>query len=337
MPLRRALARHGSALIEAVAAVAFAVWTALAIGGADTTQTVDDVATIAAASLATYSCVAAGRRGAKPVRAFWLLLAGAAAAWSLGELVWGYYDLFVGQDPPIPSAADIGYLAAIPLTIAALVVHPGSRGTEQRLRPTLDAAAVATALLFLSWTFVLGATWRYNDVGSLGGVVAVAYPFGDVIIVFLLFRCLRRVVEGRLSLGWVLGGLLAMTISDATYTYLVTYGGFSSGGVIDTGWVIGYAALAVGARYSLQAPPARFEEPRVPSETVQTLVAPYAPLFAALTVIALRVHLGLHIDTVAWALALGLAVLVLARQASIVFARRPGVTDVKAPHQRWRP
>ena len=36
------------------------------------------------------------------------------------------------MDVPVPSWADVGYLSAIPLTVAALVVHPATRGSGTR-------------------------------------------------------------------------------------------------------------------------------------------------------------------------------------------------------------
>ena len=49
-----------------------------------------------------------------------------------------------------------------------------------------DGLVVATALLFLSWTLVLGPLWRSADLSTWAGVVALAYPFGDVVIVFFI-------------------------------------------------------------------------------------------------------------------------------------------------------
>ena len=65
------------------------------------------------------------------------------------------------MEVPAPSWADLGYLSAIPLTVAALVVHPATKGSGTRkARSVFDGLVIATALLFLSWTLVLGPLWR---------------------------------------------------------------------------------------------------------------------------------------------------------------------------------
>lgn len=91
------------------------------------------------------------------MRLFWLLLGCATASWTLAEIIWGYYALILDVEVPVPSWADLGYLSAIPLAVAALVVHPATRGSGTRkARWVFDGLVVATALLFLSWTLVLG-------------------------------------------------------------------------------------------------------------------------------------------------------------------------------------
>ena len=106
---------------------------------------------------------------------------------------------------PAPSWADVGYLSAIPLTVAALVVHPATKGSGTRkARSVFDGLVIATSLLFLSWTLVLGPLWRSADLSTWTGVVTLAYPFGDVVIVFFIVLAIRGMTgQGRLSL-WCL-------------------------------------------------------------------------------------------------------------------------------------
>src|ERR1700684_1126298 len=68
---------------------------------------------------------------------------------------------------PVPPWADVGYLSAIPLAVAALVVHPATRGSGTRkVRSLFDGLVVATSLLFLSWTLVLGPLARSADLST---------------------------------------------------------------------------------------------------------------------------------------------------------------------------
>ncbi len=126
------------------------------------------------------------------MRLFWSLLGLATASWTLAEVIWGYYALILDREVPVPSWADVGYLSAIPLAIAALVVHPATRGSGTRkARSVFDGLVIATALMFLSWTLVLGPVWRSADLSTWTGVVTLAYPFGDVVIVFFIVLAIR--------------------------------------------------------------------------------------------------------------------------------------------------
>lgn len=172
------------------------VWIGLRIGGTRMTLWVDDGLTPLAALAACVLCFRARARHGGRMRLFWALLGCATASWTLAEVIWGYYALILDMEVPVPSWADVGYLSAIPLTVAALVVHPATRGSGTRkARSLFDGLVIATALTFLSWTLVLGPLWRSANLSTWTGVVTLAYPFGDVVIVFfivLTIRAMRR-------------------------------------------------------------------------------------------------------------------------------------------------
>jgi hypothetical protein len=293
----------------------FAVWVGLDVGGARVTLWVDDVATPLAALIACVLCLRARARHSGRMRLFWSLLGCATAFWTFAEVVWGYYALILNRDVPVPSWADVGYLSAIPLTVAALVVHPATRGSGTRkARWVFDGLVVATALLFLSWTLVLSPLWRSADLSTWTGVVTLAYPFGDVVIVFFIVLAIRGMTGGdRVSLWCLLAALLAMALSDSTFTYLTDVAKYASGSLIDTGWVAAYLGIALAAASSrstsVATPSAERSRPSLAS-----LTSPLLPVLLALTVAAVEIRLGHHLDHAAWLMAFGLIALVLVRQ-----------------------
>src|ERR1039458_7991052 len=81
----------------------------------------------------------------------------------------------------------------------------------------------------------------------IGGIVALAYPFGALLIRCLIILTVRSMTAtGRRVLLWVLVGLFAMAVADSTYAYLVEVGKYSTGNLVDVGWIVGYLAIAVG-------------------------------------------------------------------------------------------
>lgn len=322
------LRRHIVANAAALAASALvAVWIALDVGGAEFALWVDDVSTPAAAGLALWLCIRARSHHSGRLRLHWTLMSAATACWLLAELIWALYALILVRAVPMPSWADLGYLSAIPLAAAALVVHPGSRRrTAHTVGSVLDGLVVATALLFLSWALVLEPLWHHTDLSSLAGAVTVGYPFGDVVIVFFILVAIRGMRVGRTSLWYLLGGLLAMALSDSIYTYLQEIGRYTSSGahLIDAGWLLAYLGIALSA-WSARGPhePARRVERAQPP--LSSLVLPLVPVLLALLVTAIQIRSGHHLDGTTFLLAVALTVLVLARESLVLreLLRRP--------------
>lgn len=316
--LATGLAVLATGLIEA--------WILTEVGGARTTLWVDDLGLAAAAAIACASCLRAAARQNGRMRLFWSLLGCAAASWTLAEVGWSVYELILRETVPSPSWADLGYLLAIPLAVAALVLHPAISGSGTRkARWLLDGMVVATALLFLSWTLVLGSVWHSANLGTAGGIVTLAYPFGDVVIVFFVVLTIRGMTgANRLSLWCLLAALLAMALTDSAFTYLsevANYYTAPTGNPIDAGWVAAYLgiALAAGRSRTLTAWAPKVEASR---PSLASLVSPLLPVLLALSVAAVQIKLGHHLDDPAVAMAFGLIALVLARQGLLILELR---------------
>ncbi len=272
----------------------FAAWIEGGVGGETTMRYVDDIATAAAAAAATAFCVRAGMRYQGQLRLSWWLFAAACGAWALGELIWALYDLVLGTSVPVPSWADAAYLAAIPPTAAALLVHPAIRGRAiGKMRSLLDGLVIAAALLFIGWTLLLEPLWHTSDLSTLGGAVTLAYPLGDIVILLLITLVIRGTTGGdRLGLWCLLVGLLAITLSDSMYGYLTEVKNYATGDVIDTGWFAGYLGIALAAYFARSEAGSRRRVPASPSLTSAAVVTPFLPLFGALSLVAIRTELG---------------------------------------------
>ncbi len=302
-----------------IAVAVFTAWLKWRVGGATSVKDFDDVATALAALIAALLCLRAGLGCAAALRHFWLLLAGACGAWTAAEVIWATYDIGLRAVVPVPSWADLGYLSAIPLVVFAFLSHPGLKvGRRHRARAAFDGTVVATALFFLSWTSVLGPLWRHTDLTSLGGAVAVAYPFGDVVMVFLVVLVIRQVRPGdRFAMGCVLAGLLAMAVADSTYTYLTEAGRYAVGQMVDVGWVVAYLGLALGA-FCSTGTESTVTIPEPSPSGLRSLLVAFLPSLLALAVLAVEVATGHKLYRSDWFIAMVLIVLSLARQVWIL-------------------
>jgi tellurite resistance protein TehA-like permease len=315
----RVLVRRAFGLAAGVT-VLFAAIVGLKLGGKTAVLWIDDVGTLLSALLACVLCIGAARRHDGDLRQLWILLAAACGAWTVGELIWGTYDLILGEEVPAPSWADAAYLAAIPLAVAGLLSHPAMRdGAVRKVRAGLDGLVLATALLFLSWTLVLGPLWRSNDLNTLGDLVSLAYPFGDVVLVFFVVLIVRRISgRDRLVFWCLLAGLFAMALADTSYAYVSQVKGFKTGNVMDTGWVISYLAIALAAYFSRTVETPRVSRAEASEPTPAAFLAPFPPMLAALSVATIQLQLGHQLDRFALTTAFALVVLVLARQVLLL-------------------
>src|SRR5229473_3587043 len=110
-----------AAVLALAAAVAFLIWTAFRVGGDRSTIAVDDIGEGVASAVAAISLAVAARRSSGRLRIAWALIAAGAASWTIGEAIWSWYEVFQGIAVPFPSAADAGFLLAIPLGIAGVL------------------------------------------------------------------------------------------------------------------------------------------------------------------------------------------------------------------------
>ena len=275
-----------AAALALVASVLFLIWTASRLGGDKTTIAIDDIGEGVASGIAAVSLAIAAIRSSGRTQTAWALLAIAAASWTVGEAIWSWYEVFQGIAVPFPSAADAGFLLAIPLTIAGVLTFttaPSRLAT--RGEAVLSGAIVALSLLFVAWALGLRSVYEQSQQPVPATLIGLAYPIGDIVIITVLLIALRRANKaqfGRMAL--LLAGLASIAVSDSTFTYLTANGTYGAiGSVLDIGWVIGYLLIALAPLWPVPAVERETEEG--PIELWQMTLPWVATLAAALMAI----------------------------------------------------
>ena len=275
-----------------------------------TTGPVSNVGLIVAPFAAALQCLRRGRRAADPrSRRAWTLIGAACGSWSIGQMVWTWYETALGMPVPFPSAADIGYLGLVPLAVAGLLAFPSAPSRlSSRMRAVLDGMIIATALLFVSWAVVLGQVVSAASGGIVAQAIGVAYPLGDVVILTILVLSSTRQnrdVAKDSSIALLFAGLVGFAIADSGFTYLTSSGSYSSGNLIDLGWFIGFALIFLAA-----AAPSDEAEPAASDERVE-LVGVFLPYVPVLIAVAVGMHLLLTEHELEWLLGGAAMVLLL--------------------------
>ncbi len=227
-----------------------------------------------------------------------------------------YYVAMMGADGslPFPSPADLGYLGFYPFVLAALRAGMYHRSRVQAATVWLDAmvgSLGAAAVLAIVLDPVLDAALTGSF--SWASAVALAYPVSDVVLIAAIGG-IAALGAGRLGRRWplLLAGLLAFAATDVAYAGQATNDTYAAGSLLDVGWLVGLALVAVwvGATSEREVAALGRRTARSPALAVTTLatttaigllvaeawveIPPLAVVLAGLTLLAgvVRAHLA---------------------------------------------
>ena len=177
----------------------------------------------------------------------WFLFAGGLLLWSGGDAYWNLYQWFLGKAAPYPSPADGLYLAAYPLLAAGVLSLMRGWGRAQ-LRDILDGAIVSVSAAVVIWVLLIGPLARGSTLSGFGTVASVGTTVGDILVlaaVAQLIMSRRRISNVALR---CIGVSIALTlVSDYVYAYLNLTSAYTSGMLIDAGWLLGYTLFGAAA------------------------------------------------------------------------------------------
>jgi diguanylate cyclase (GGDEF)-like protein len=176
---------------------------------------------------------------------------------SIGSAQLAYYELVLKRPAPEPSWQDAFYLLAYLLMLCGILRMPQRRLPAARLtRVVLDSLITTVSLLTFSWYFVLGPTLFAGPGGMLRNIMAIAYPCGDLLMIFSLLFVSAHPSEKRLRnivRITCVGGLLAV-MSDTGAAYNVIHGFSTQGIPIDALLVTGFAFVGVSGMLARREP-----------------------------------------------------------------------------------
>lgn len=246
---------------EAIATASFlVVFSALVFGripSDDMALVVSTVVQCIAPALAAVACRRASRRASSsgPQSLAWNLLGASALSWSLGQVVWTYYEVS-SVAAPFPSVADVGFLFAVPLALAAVWTLARRSSTSTHLVAALDGFIIAGSLLSISWPLVLRPSWRAGADSTFELALSLAYPVGALVVgssvLMAIVRAGRR--GNTMPLTAIGCGLLLVGLGDSLFVWNALQGTEQEVSLADLGWTAGYLVVTLAAGGFAQAP-----------------------------------------------------------------------------------
>jgi hypothetical protein len=189
-----------------------------------------------------------------PVRPAWRLLGLGGVTFFLGQVSFAPYQLVKNEDPPYPSIADVFFMLAYPLFVAALFAFIRAYRVAGYAIGTpaarLATAAVVVAVCALAGYAILRPVLR-APATPLAQVLNVAYPVLDFLLLIPTVLLIRIAVALRGGAAWkiwaaLLAGFVFLCLGDIAFAYLSALGHEALDPVIHALYVLAYGLMARG-------------------------------------------------------------------------------------------
>ena len=204
------------------------------------------LAVLVAALFMAAACGLATRTTRPGVRRGWVLLSMTGALWTFSNALAARAEILTRRALPIPSLADAPSALAVLLAILGVLSFLGAMlSSAGRMRALVDGLLVASSMVFLGWALLLRNLVAQTS-GDAQQFLALAYPFGDVVLVALVLATFPRIGSKG---AWVLlaGGLGILTVGHVTLAYFEVAQLAFLGGFEGTAWMIGCFLIGLSA------------------------------------------------------------------------------------------
>ncbi|MDX6658703.1 MAG: hypothetical protein QOH62_3496, partial [Solirubrobacteraceae bacterium] len=237
----------------------------------------------------------------------WALVAAGIGSWTAGEI---YYTqvLWSLDEIPVPSWADVGYLALCPLWFAGFAIIARHRILGTAATVWIDGLCAALAVGAVGAAVVFAPVVHSAQGRPLAVATNLAYPISDVMIVAMC-AAVMTLRGWRLDRTWILlgAGVLMFWIADSVYLVQTANGTYTTGGAFDSGWWLGLIAVSAAS----WQPVAAMREAR--SDSTLTIAMPVAFAAIAIAVLAYGSERSQQLGILATVLACGSVAMVLVR------------------------
>ena len=186
-----------------------------------------------------------------------LLLACSILSYIIGQAIWTLNENILHMAVLFPSWADVGYLAAYPLALLAILFLPGQRRSPtNRPRIIFDAVIAMIGVVTFSWYFVLGPSIMHGDASMLNRLLGALYPLCTLVLLFcMILLTVRNNQRAMRPVTYLLFmAFVVLTITNTIYNFQQLHNDYLTGSVLDIGWPLGFLLLGLAARgmYLLQ-------------------------------------------------------------------------------------
>lgn len=284
---------------------------------------------IFACLIAAFWLVQAARRKSKTTdRLFWICMAAGMLNGFLAELIWLFKENLIHQEVPFPGPPDVCYLLQYLLYLIAFFYKIwADRRKNQRFSFLFDVLIIMTVASTFSWHFIIDPMVRAGDVSTFSLGVSLAYPVGDLALLFGAFSLYytKNLLTSPV-VRLIFFGLQIQIITDSIYLYLVSIDSYYSGSWLDPLFML--ANLLIGYAGWMTQKDASYNE----GESIPGRISIWKLAYPYLSVVLLFAFLIAHSSRLnAVSLGAGMAItLVIARQWSIIMENQKLLQEISS-------
>src|SRR5947208_246601 len=173
----------------------------------------------------------------------WYLFAAGLLAFSIGDVFFNLYSFVWHRDPPVPSIADVFYLAGYPLLTAGLIMLVRCLRAEERRRGRLDAAMVVAAFGLCQWIFLMQDGVRSGSLGER--LVAFSYPAMDIVLLAALVVFAMTPTWRTVAYRYLAASMVLLIFADEVYG--LSPATYAQATWLDSAWLLSYVLWGVAA------------------------------------------------------------------------------------------
>ena len=266
---------------------------------------------------AAVAAVVGARLHAPSLRLPWYLFGAGLFAFSVGDWLFNMYAFVWHTDPPVPSVADIFYLAGYPFLTVGLILLVRSLRVHERRSGRLDAAMLIAAFGLCQWIFLMQELLGGGSFAER--MVALSYPAMDVILLAALVFFALTPTWRTIAYRYLVASVVLLIVADEIYG--LAPDSYSSATWLDAAWLLSYVLWGVAALHPSMrelSAPGPGGGPRVSNARLALLAGAVATAPAVLLIQAAN---GSSIDAVPIAVgAVVLCGLVLLRLTGVIRA-----------------
>jgi diguanylate cyclase len=185
----------------------------------------------------------------------WLLLALAAISWAVGDQYWTI--MFADADEiPLPSPADVGYVALYPLASVGLILLARSQLKRVSLSVVLDALVASLAVGAVVSAFTVSRVITGISGSPAEVITNLSYPLGDLVLIVVVVATLSMVGWPADPVWWLLvAGFGLFAVADTAYL-LGANSWYDDGSWVDGAWMAGIALIPLAGTLRRRTAPA---------------------------------------------------------------------------------